>query len=76
MKTFQHDLHIKDGPLFNDNKLVIPATLRSSFSASRHETHSGQLGTKALAETIWWPHLERKIYHSARNCSDCAKTES
>ena len=34
MKTIQHDLHIKDGPLFNDNKLVSPATLRSFLSAS------------------------------------------
>ena len=41
MKSFAKDLHIKDDLLFLDNKLVVPATIRSTFSAMLHETHPG-----------------------------------
>ena len=63
--------HVKEGLLFNDNKLVVPAALRSPFLSLLHETHPGQFGMKALAENIWWPHLYREIYHHGKNCIQC-----
>ena len=62
LKTFQRDIHVKEGLLFNDNKLIVPAALRSPFLSLLHETHPGQFGMKPLAENIWWPHLYREIY--------------
>ena len=49
MKTFQRDIHIKEGLLFNDNKLIV---LKSPFMSLLHETHPGKFGMKSLAENI------------------------
>ena len=50
LKTFQRDISLKEGLLFNDNKLILPAALRSPFLLLLHETHPGQSGLKSLAE--------------------------
>ena len=62
---------MKEGLVFNDNKLIVPAALRSPLRSLLHETHPGQFGMKSLAENIWWPHLYREIYHHGKNCIQC-----
>ena len=71
LKNFQRDIHVKEGLLFKDNKLIVPASLRSPFLSLLHETHPGQFGMKSLTENIWWPHLYREIYHHGKNCIQC-----
>ena len=71
LKTFQRDIHVKEGLLIIDNKLLVPAALRSPFMSLLHETHPGQFGMKSLAENIWWPHLYREIYYNGKNCIQC-----
>ena len=71
LKNFQRDIHVKERLLFKDNKLIVPAALRSPFLSLLHETHPGQFGMKALAENIWWPHLYREIYHHGKSCIQC-----
>ena len=66
LKTFQRDIHVKEGLLFNDNKLIVPAALRSPFLSLLHETHPGQFGMKSLAENIWWPNLCREIFYHGK----------
>ena len=73
LKIFQRDIHVKEGLLFNDNKLIVPADLKSPFQSLLHETHPGQFGMKSLAENIWWPHLYREIYYHGKNCIQCIK---
>ena len=73
LKTFQRDIHVKEGLLFNDNQLIVPAALRSPFLSLLHKTHPGQFGMKSLAENIWWPHLYREIYYHGKNCIQCIK---
>ena len=62
-----------DGLLFNDNKLIVPAALRSPFMSFFHETHPRQFGMKSLAENIWWPHLYREIYYHGKTSFQCIK---
>ena len=31
LKTFQRDIHVKEGLLLNDNKLIVPSALRLPF---------------------------------------------
>ena len=38
LKTFQRDIHVKEGLFFNDNKLKMPAALRLPFMSLLHET--------------------------------------
>ena len=73
LKNFQRYIHVKERLLFNDNKLIVPAALRSLFLSLLHETHPGQLAMKSLAEKIWWPHLYREIYYHGKNCIQCIK---
>ena len=73
LKTFQRDIHVKKGLVFNDNKLINPAALRSPFMTLLHETHPRQFWMKALAEKICWPHLYRENYYHGKNCILCIK---
>ena len=73
LKNFQRDIHVKEGLLFNDNKLIVPAALKSPFLSFLHETQPGQFGMKSLTENIWWPHLYREIYYHGKNCIQCIK---
>ena len=72
MKNYEKDLH-RDGLLFLENKIVIPAAARGAFSSMLHESHSGQFGMKFLAEFIWWPHIYREIYHHGKSCKEGSK---
>ena len=74
IKTFRRDIHLMVGILFNDNKFIVPAALRSPFMSLLHKTHPRQFGMKSLAENIWWPHLYREIHCQGKNCIQCIKT--
>ena len=71
IKNVAKDLHVKDDLLILDNKLVVPATIRGTFSEMLHGTHPGQFGMKSLAEYVWWPHIYREIYNHGKSCSQC-----
>ena len=73
LKTFQRDIHVKEGLLFNENKLKVLAALRSPLMSLLHETHPVLFGMKSLEENIWWPHLYREIYYHGKNCIQCLK---
>ena len=73
LKAFQRNIHVKEGLLFIDNKLIVPAALRSPFMSLLHKTHPGQFGMKSLVENIWWPHLYREIYYNENSCIHCIK---
>ena len=73
LKNYQRDIHVKEGLLFNDNKLIVPAALWSPFLSLLHETQPGQFGMKSRAENIWWPLLYREIYYHGKNCIQCIK---
>ena len=69
-KHFARDLHESDGLLYMDDKLVILFTLRNTMIKTLHETHSGQIGMKYLAQYIWWPHMNRQTNFHGINCSE------
>ena len=52
-KHFTRFLHLSDGLLFMDGKLVIPFTLKNAMLKTLHETHPGPFGLKYLAQYIW-----------------------
>ena len=74
LKTFQRDIRVKEGLFFNDNKLIVPAALRSPFSSLLHETLPGQFGMKSQAENICRPHLYRYLL-SWENSIQCIKAD-
>ena len=72
LKNFQRDIHVKEGLLFNDNKLIVPAALRSTFFSLLHETHR-TVRNEISGRNIWWPHLYTEIYYHGKNCIQCIK---
>ena len=71
MKSSEKDLNTKDELLFLDNKLVVPAAVRETFSSMLHESHPGQFGMKLLAEYNSWPNIYREMYHHGKACTQC-----
>ena len=73
-KSFLNNLHVSGGCLYLDNRLVIPACLRSTMLHRLHEAHLGQFAMKSLAtQYIWWPKSYREIQVHGENCIECAE---
>ena len=47
-KSYLNNLHVSGGCLYLDNRLVIPACLRSTMLNRLHEAHPGQFAMKSL----------------------------
>ena len=59
------------GCLLYDNRLVIPAKLRSMVLQTIHSKHSGQEGMLALAKLVRYPHIHSEIVAKAQRCRHC-----
>ena len=68
-KSYLNNLHVSGGCLYLDNRLVIPACLRSKMLHRLHEAHPGQFAIKSLAtQYIWWPKIYRELQVHGENC--------
>ena len=75
-KSYLNNLHVSGGCLYLDNRLVIPACLRSTMLNRIHEAHPGQFAMKSLAtQYIWWPKIYREIQVYGENCIECVKAD-
>ena len=72
--SYINNLHVSGGCLYLDNRLVIPACLRSRMLHRLHEAHPGQFAMKSLAtQYIWWRKIYREIQVHSENCIECVK---
>ena len=69
-KHFTRDLYESDGLLYMDGKLVIPFTLINAMMKTLLETHPGQFGKTYLANYIWWPHINRQFFFTAKTAQN------
>ena len=73
-KSYLNNLHVSGGCLYLDNRLVIPACLRSTMLNRLHEAHPGQFAMKSLAtQYIWWPKIYLEIQVHGENCIEFVK---
>ena len=49
------DLHVADGCLFWDDKVVLPELLREPFFKLLHSTHAGARAMKSRCDHVWFP---------------------
>ena len=57
-----------------DNRIVVPAALRSEVLDALHAIHQGVTGMKACAQTcIYWPGLSASIFQRQQWCSLCGQ---
>ena len=73
-KSYNNNLYVSGGCLYFDDRLVIPACLRSTMLHRLHEAHPGRFALKSLAtQYIWWPKIYREIQVHCENCIKCVK---
>ena len=73
-KSYINNLQVSGECLYLDNRLVIPACLRSTMLHRLHEAHPGQFAMKSfVTQYIWWPKVHREIQVHGENCIECVK---
>ena len=73
-KSYLNNLHVSRGCIYLDNRLVIPACLRSTMLHRLPEAHPGQFAMKSLTtQYIWWPKIFQEIQVHCENCIECVK---
>ena len=59
--------------LYMDQRLVIPANLRSSIMSSIHYGYPGRDTMLRYVADIWWPKIHREVLNTAKCCEQCSK---
>ena len=71
--TIRNNLHLTEGIILKDKKIVIPTAMRS-YTKTAHILHLGTEKTKARAKhTAYWPGLTSDIDKMILNCQKCLK---
>lgn len=70
----KESLTVVDKMLFCENRLVIPASIRTFFLQKLHEGHLGTEKTKRLArESVFWHGMSKEIEEFVKGCETCQK---
>ena len=73
----RNDIHVTDGILLKNNRLVIPFAWRSDILQKLHLNHCGIEKTKANARTtVFWPGMNKHIEDMVSCCEKCLKYQS
>ena len=66
---YRFELHIVNGIVFLEKRIVVPIGLHHMFLTELHESHLGIIKTRLLAHTlIYWPNWNDDI---TRVCNEC-----
>ena len=60
--------------LYMDQRLLIPANLRSSIMSSILYGHPGRDTMLRYVADIWWPKIHRKVINTAKCCEQCSNS--
>nr|XP_047122941.1 uncharacterized protein K02A2.6-like [Hydra vulgaris] len=72
--TIRNNLHIAEGIILKENKIVIPTDMRPLILTQLHLSHLGTEKTKAKARNVdYWPGLISNIDKLILNCHKCLK---
>ncbi|GFR58424.1 Pol polyprotein [Elysia marginata] len=75
--NLRHYLHVENGILLYENRMVIPESMRRNILQKLHSSHLGVDKCKARArESIFWPGLTKDIEMHVSKCAICAKFRS
>ena len=75
---FKHrfELHIVDGIIFFQNRIVVPIGLKQQFLNKLHKSHMGVVKLKLLARTlIYWPNWNNDIERVCSECTTCRENQ-
>ena len=75
---FKHrfEMHIVDGVIFLQDRIVVPIGIKHQFLTKLHESHMGVVKSKLLARTfIYWPNWNNDIKHVCSECVTCRENQ-
>ncbi len=72
-RSLLDNLHVIDGCLFLEEKIVNPLALREAVLTYLHAEHCGARGMKSKCNFLWFPHLYKTIQSKARQCLECSQ---
>lgn len=68
------ELHLEDGIVMWEYRVVIPTCLRKAVLKDVHASHMGIVKTKSLIRSyIWWPNIDSDVEKEIGNCEQCQK---
>ena len=80
LKSFwdvRNDIHVADGILLKDNRLVIPSPWKKDILQKLHLSHCWIEKSKANARmTVFWPGMTKDIKEMVSSCEKCMKYQS
>lgn len=70
----KHELHVEEGMLFRDHKLVIPVKLRETIAKWIHSSHLGIEKTVSKGKSLYfWPGMNSDLEKEVKQCTTCEK---
>ena len=70
----RNEIHSAENLLFMGDRLIVPASKRSSVLQLIHEGHMGIERCKARARLcVYWPHINEDIENTVKSCTVCNK---
>ena len=74
---YHYILHIVNGVIFLQDRIVVPMGLRSVFLQKIHEAHLGIVKSKLLGRTLfYWPNWNSDVKATCQNCSLCRENQA
>ena len=74
---YRYILHIVDGIIFLQNRIVVPIDLRNAFLQKMHDAHLGIVKSKLLGRTlVYWPNWNNDVETTCQNCTLCRENQS
>jgi hypothetical protein len=71
-KAVSNELSQCDGIVMRGEKIVVPASLRTTVVDLAHEGHQGITKTKhRLRSKVWWPSMDKHAERVCRECFEC-----
>ena len=68
-------LTCKNGIVLREDRIILPASLRSRTLKLLHSTHMGMSKTKEYArKKVWWPKIDNMIEEMVKACNVCQAT--
>lgn len=72
--SMRQELHVINGILFRNEKIVIPTSLRNDMLLRIHEGHLGIEKCKRRARAVmWWPSMGAQVEQAVRRCGVCQR---
>ena len=73
---YRYILHIVDGAIFLQDRIIIPKGLRQTFLQKIHDAHLGIVKSRLLGCTLmYWPNWNNDIETTCQTCNLCKENQ-